>query len=188
MLVTGFGSFEDVGHNPSGEVALALEREPPAGTRVRAVELPVTFGGVEAALERGLAALGEDRPRALLGLGVQKLASFRLERRARGRLTGRRTDNAGRSASRHARGRAVDRATRVPLEPLIELLERAGAPRAVLSEEAGGYVCERTYHALLTAGERLGIPALFLHVPPAEALAPEAQLPIVRALVRALAD
>lgn len=187
VLVTGFGAFEHVGRNPSREVALALERDPPAGAQVVAAELPVAFDRVEAALERGLLALPR-RPDLLLGLGVQKLPSFRLERRARGRLAGRRRDNDGRAASDLRGGPAVDRTTRFDLERLAEVLRAAGAPRVRISEDAGGYVCERTYHALLTAGARLGAPALFLHVPPSEALAPERQAGIVRALVSALVE
>jgi pyrrolidone-carboxylate peptidase len=185
VLVTGFGAYEHVGRNPSREVALALEREPPAGARVVAAELPVAFDRVGTALERGLLGLPR-RPDLLLGLGVQKLPSFRLERRARGRLAGRRRDNDGRAASDLRGGPAIDRSTRFDLERLAEVLRAAGAPRVTISDDAGGYVCERTYHALLTAGARMGAPALFLHVPPSEALAPEHQAPIVRALVGAL--
>jgi len=186
-MVTGFGSFEQVGRNPSREVALALEAAPPRGVRVRAAELPVAFAGVAPALERHLGALAPERPDLFLGLGVQKLASFRLERRARGRLVGRRPDNEGRTASAHLRGRGVERSTRLDLRHLAQVLQGAGAARVEISEEAGAYVCERAYYELLSLGSRLGVPALFLHLPPHEALAAEDQVPVVRALVAAAA-
>jgi pyrrolidone-carboxylate peptidase len=185
VVVTGFGAFEHVQRNASGEVARLLEREPPAGVRVRAAELPVAFADVPLALARHLSALSPSVPDLLLGLGVQKLASFRLERRARGRLAGERPDNRGRSASASQRGRGVDRTTPFALAELARALQEAGAPRVEVSEDAGSYVCERAYYELLEAGRRLGRPALFLHVPPADAVPPERQAPIVRALVSA---
>ncbi len=187
ILVTGFGAFEDVGTNPSREVARALEAEPPAGVRVRAAELPVAFDEVGRALARALGELAPERPAAILSLGVQKLSSYRLERRARGRLTGRRADNRGRTAGELARGRAADRTTPCDLARLAEVLREAGAPRVTVSDDAGAYVCERTYYEVLGAGARLGARALFLHVPPSEAMPAREQVPIVRELVRALA-
>lgn len=185
MLITGFGSFEHVGWNASREVAQALEREPPRGVHVRAAELPVAFAEVAPALARELGALAPERPDLLLGLGVQKKPSFRLERRARGRLSGRRPDNRGATASALQRGRGVDRTTPFDLERLARVLSLAGAARVEVSEEAGGYVCERAYYELLDAAHRFGRPALFLHVPPAGEIPPAEQVPIVRALVAA---
>jgi pyrrolidone-carboxylate peptidase len=185
VLITGFGSFEHVGRNASREVAQALEREPPRGVRVRAAELPVAFAELAPALARELGALYPERPDLLLGLGVQKLPTFRLERRSRGRLEGRRPDVRGTTASALVRGRNVDRTTPFDLERLARVLAEAGAARVEISDDAGGYVCERAYYELLEAGRRLDRPALFLHVPPAGEVAPELQAPIVRALVAA---
>jgi pyroglutamyl-peptidase len=55
-----------------------------------------------------------------------------------------------------------------------------------ISEDAGGYVCDWVYQHILAHGERLGIPAVFLHVPPSLEVPFEEQLPFVRSVVRAL--
>jgi pyrrolidone-carboxylate peptidase len=55
-----------------------------------------------------------------------------------------------------------------------------------ISGDAGGYVCERTFRALLEEGERLEVPAMFLHVPPARAVAASEQTRLVRAMLAAL--
>jgi pyroglutamyl-peptidase len=187
VFVTGFGPFEDVARNPSREVALSLERAPPPGVRVRAVELPVTFEGAPRAVAAAIRSLAPERPDVLLGLGAQKKDYFRLERRARGRLAGDRLDNAGRSAGELGIDGGPDLETDLDLEVLAAALRAAGAERVRVSEEAGGYVCERTYHALLASASEIGAPALFLHLPPTAIVAIEAQVRIVSALAGALA-
>jgi len=186
VLVTGFGAFEQVERNPSGELARALEADPPAGLEVRAAELPVTFDGAPVAVRQAVQRILPRRPKLLLGLGVQKEAYFRLERRARGALTGERTDNSGETASSAGVDAGPDMETSLDLERLAEALRAAGADDVRVSEDAGGYVCERTYHALLSAGTLLNAQALFVHLPPFDALSTESQLPIVRAMLEAL--
>lgn len=184
VLVTGFGPFPGRAVNPSREVARMLEREPPAGVRVVARELPVTFRGAPAAIRAALAELAPERPAALVGLGVQPEPCFRLERRARGRYDGGRADNDGATPDGLGLELGPDRECTLDLERLAEVLRAAGAGEVRVSEDAGGYVCEVTLHTLL--GEAGGAPALFLHVPPAEVLDAEAQARIVRALVAAV--
>jgi pyroglutamyl-peptidase len=187
ILVTGFGPFPGVALNPSREIARALELDPPAGFRVRSAELPVTFLGVAPAIDRALASLPGEPPSAVLGLGVQsKGRHFRLERRARGRLSGDRADNDGRSTAELDLDAGEDLATELDLDPLAEALRRSGAREVEISSDAGGYVCERTYHHLLLRSKVLGVPAVFLHLPPVEVLATEAQIPIVRGLLEPL--
>jgi pyroglutamyl-peptidase len=187
VLVTGFGPFPGRAENPSRDVARALEREPPPGVRVVARELPVTFQGAPSAVHAALADLAPERPKVLLGLGVQPDPWFRLERRSRGSYTGPREGNDGRNADQSGLVDEPERATDLELEPLAASLRAAGARDVRISNDAGGYVCDITYHALLTAAESSGVTALFLHVPPAEVLSAEEQTPIVRALVAALA-
>ena len=186
VLVTGFGAFEDVERNPSGEIARALEAAPPAGLDVRAAELPVTFDGAPVAVRQAVERVLPERPAALLGLGVQKEAYFRLERRARGALVGDRSDNAGETASSAGVDAGPDLETSLELERLATVLREAGADDVRISEDAGGYVCERSYHALLSAGTLLAAPTLFLHVPPVATCPTETQVPLVRALLAAL--
>lgn len=192
IAITGFGAFgagssAPVALNPSREVALALEREPPPGVEVVARELSVTFDGAPAELAAWLASLAP-APGCLLGLGVQSRGGvFRLERRARGQLFGARRDEAGRGASEATAGLAGERATRLDFGRLEAALRAAGAAAVQWSEDAGGFVCERVYHELLAHGERLGVPALFLHLPTAEQVAVAQQTRVVGALVSELA-
>src|SRR5262245_41892924 len=81
VLVSGFGPFEAVGINPSGEIACALAADPPPRTRVRSAVLPVSFARAPEAWDAELARLGGgEQPVLFLGLGVAKRAGFRLER------------------------------------------------------------------------------------------------------------
>ncbi|MCC7014653.1 MAG: hypothetical protein IT454_18980 [Planctomycetes bacterium] len=183
ILVTGFGPFEKHRSNPSRIVAAALEHRPPRGLAVRARELPVSFERAPRELTRFVARHARQRPILLLGLGVQRDGYFRFERRARGRFSTHRIDNDGVSGAALAAAVGPTLRTQVDLSALARALRRAGAHAVRLSNDAGGYVCERTYHALLEAGLAHGIPAVFLHVPPASAVASRTQVRLVRAML-----
>ena len=185
VLVTGFGAFLDVERNPSGEIARLLEAEPPEGCRVRGIELPVTFDGAPAAIAEELERLGET-PVLLLGTGVHRGPCFRLERQARGNLKSDKPDNSGRIAGAEGIAIGEDLATEFDLEGLVPLLEAPELESVMLSEDAGGYVCERTYHALLTEAGARSIPALFLHVLSLQFMESERQAGYARALVAEL--
>lgn len=186
VLVTGFGPFEDRRNNPSRAIAAALERDPPAGLRVRACELPVSFHGAPREVERFLARHARSRPVLVLGLGVQKKSWFRPERRARGTYTTKRLDNDGTVGASLGSSVGPTLETSLDLRLVARLLREAGAPLVRVSRNAGGYVCERTYHALLTSAGSRGIPSFFLHVPPAAAIPASRQARIVRALLEHL--
>ena len=183
LLLTGFGAFESVERNPSGELAQALAGDPGLVTRV----LPVTFRGCAQVLDDALAAL--PRLAGVVCTGVHRGASFRLERRARASLGSARLDNAGEdgaAVSGAMGGGDGDLATSLDLVDLGALLAACGAREVQLSDDAGGYVCERAYrHALVRAAER-GVPAVFLHVPPLELVPLEHQLTVVRGFVTGL--
>jgi pyrrolidone-carboxylate peptidase len=186
ILVTGFGAFAGHGEyptiasNPSRALASRLVGRPPRGVRITALELPVSFRGAPRFLAERLGELAHDSPRLLLGLGVQSLGGgFRLERHALGVLAGDRPDAEGVTASELAAGGAIDRATRLALEPL--------AASVRVSLDAGQYVCECAYNALLALAAERSIDALFVHVPPEDELAVDAQEPYLRALVDELA-
>src|SRR5204862_4802559 len=109
---------------------------------------------------------------------------FRLERRARGIFDTTRPDNDG------ATGAGIDlgptRSTDFDLEKLANRMRAAGAGEVRISEDAGRYVCERTYLHLLTRAEELGARAVFLHVPPVEVIDLERQIACVTALAQEL--
>lgn len=185
MLVTGFGPFEKRRFNPSRVVAAALERDAPRGVRVISCELPVSFHGAPREVERFVARHARNRPLLLLGLGVQRGDYFRFEQRARGRYTTARTDNDGVAGAQVGASVGPTMRTEVDVRELAKLLRSAGASDVRISNDAGGYVCERTYHALLSAGREHGIPAVFLHVPPAAEAPSRVQTRLVRAMLSA---
>jgi len=185
LIVTGFGPFGDVQHNPSGELALALDADPPSGMRVAATVLPVTFDGVPGALERHVKQAGP--PAALLSMGVHPGAGFRLERRARARPTSQVVDNLGRVGGDHGADR--ERVSTLDLDQLQTWLTpfaEASSTSVVVSDDAGGYVCDWTYQHLLQHAEHFGVPGLFLHVPPLELLPMSQQLAFVREVAASL--
>jgi len=187
VLVTGFGPFLDVQENPSGALAEALEAAPPEGIRIRHRVLPVTFEGVPRALAEFLAAPEHVRPTLLLGLGVHRGASFRFEQNARAEPTSDKPDTSGTIGLGMSAGKP--RATSVDVFALArELSDRSQELgfELQLSSDAGGYVCDWTYQHLLRLGEHLRVPALFLHVPSAEAHPVDQQLPFVREVVERL--
>ncbi|MCB9915276.1 MAG: hypothetical protein H6828_09020 [Planctomycetes bacterium] len=187
VLVTGFEPFLDVARNPSGLLAQRLEHEPPAGVSVLGRVLPVSFSATPPVLAGALAEARGAGARALLGLGVHRGAWFRLERGARARLDSPKADDQGLYAAELGPLGERDLATTLDLDALAEVLRAAGATDVRTSDDAGGFLCERAYYDLLAAGEALGVPALFLHVPPLDALELDAQARVVRALVAELA-
>src|SRR5262245_44137908 len=151
VLVSGFGPFEEVGVNPSGEIATALEARPPRGSRVRAVVLPVSFARAPEAWDGRLSELiGQgERPDLCLSLGVAKEPGFRLERFGGPELKlVPRPDVDGRTAAEFTRsGPRLE--SGLDLGRLLEALRGRGIADARLSQTAGGYVCERIYHHVL---------------------------------------
>ncbi len=179
LLVTGFGSFEDVSANPSGALARLLDRRPD----VVGVELPVSFTRAPGALDRVLAGLPAP-PAGILSLGVHPDSGFRLERYARPDLDAERVDvDGGVGAALGWAGPVLE--TSLDLDGLAARLGAAGAECSI-SDDAGRYVCECVYRHGLTRATELGIPGLFLHVPPMASLAVEDQLPAVELVVEAV--
>lgn len=183
VLVAGFGPYFRTGENPSARIATELEREPPAGLDVRAAVLPVTFAGVGGAWDALLARAGAQRPDLLLGLGMHAGATFRLERRARVAMVSASLDNAGVAGRGLVLPGGADRANEAAWEQLAAWLRESGADAVELSDDAGGFVCEASYHHLLGRARELGCPALFLHVPDGTQVAADLQVPIVRGFV-----
>ncbi|MHC4377930.1 MAG: pyroglutamyl-peptidase I family protein [Planctomycetota bacterium] len=166
LLLTGFGPFLKVTDNPSGALARRFDGREAGELTVKGCELPVVFDEVEGALDAALAGL-DDAPVGLLGLGVHRGGQWRVERHARRPLTATKPDVSGRVAAqaRFAPGAAPLISTSFEVIGLAGALSTAGFP-AHASGHAGGYVCDRTYHALLSRARALDVPALFVHVPP----------------------
>lgn len=188
LWVSGFGAFPGVERNPSRELAFLLASQGLGpgwlDLCIDAAELPVVFAEVPGAIDRSLAALASP-PQVLLGLGVRSAGhAFRLERLARGSFDSTRADNSG------ATGAGIDLGptlrTDFDLAPLAAAMQAAGSGPVLLSDDAGRYVCERTYRHLLTRAEDLHARALFLHVPPFDVQPLDRQFQAVAALARAL--
>jgi pyrrolidone-carboxylate peptidase len=164
VFVCGFGAFERVRRNPSGEIVRALAADPPSGLRVEARVLPVSFERAPREWDRFLK--DKRRPALCLGLGVAKKPGFRLERFGRPTLKCiQRADVDGRLPAEFSRpGPALE--TGIDLPGLCSALRARGPVRVRVSRTAGGYVCERICHHLLMRSESLGSQGLFIHVPP----------------------
>lgn len=188
ILVTGFGPFEEVEENPSGRLAERLDADPPPRVEIASRILPVSFRGAGSEIDAALTALEPRRPDAMLLMGVYKKGErFRLERRATTALKAGRPDVLGLEAEALSIAEAPDLETGLDVDALVAALEGAGATDVEVSEDAGGYVCERAYRHAMERGVELTIPTIFLHVPPIKRLGLDQQLRPVRALVTELA-
>jgi pyroglutamyl-peptidase len=164
LLVTGFGPFPGVHHNPSGQIALAIGRSARLkrqGVQVSAHELIVTY----AALPDLAALIASEKPDAILMFGIAaRTKQPRLEKRGENRTRPLSVDASGtRPKSRKLDDYApLIRNVRVPLEPLRLAIARQGF-KPTLSNNAGAYLCNAVLFTAL--GERPQTPTIFVHVP-----------------------
>lgn len=181
ILITGFEPFLDVRENPSGAMIPALLADPPAGASLEGGVLPVSLSrsaeAFDALLDRS------EPPAVVICLGVQRKAYFRLEQRARAALHSVKSDNDGLPAAGVQLEGAPELRTALDLDALSEGLTAGGATDVRISEDAGGFVCERIYHHALTRAAERGFDAVFLHVPPSDAVPVAKQAEIVRAML-----
>lgn len=163
LLVTGFGPFGPVERNPSGAMARRFDGARVAGRAIVGRELPVSFAAVPPALAE---LVDEHAPAAIVALGVQREDWWRLERRAVRPLGSLKADVDGVVALDFDRAaRRAERRTTLDVDGLARRLVDADFV-ARASDDAGGYVCEWCYGQALEHAERIGGPALFVHVPP----------------------
>ncbi|HVY00847.1 MAG TPA: pyroglutamyl-peptidase I [Pseudorhodoplanes sp.] len=169
VLVTGFGRFPGAPFNPSAPLAeklVRLRRPAFSDMRLLAHVFPTSYAAVDRDLPRLLA---EHRPDILLMFGVApKSRRVRIETVARNLLS--RFPDAARFSP--ARRRIADSSLnrlRNPF-PAMRLLAAARTRpcRAVLSANAGRYLCNYIYWRALESAARTGFPKLaaFVHIPP----------------------
>jgi pyroglutamyl-peptidase len=164
LLVTGFGPFPGVHHNPSGQIALAIGRSARLkrqGVQVSAHELIVTY----AALPDLAALIAREKPDAILMFGIAaRTKQPRLEKRGENRTRPLSVDASGtRPKSRKLDDYApLIRNVRVALEPLRLAIQRQGF-KPTLSNNAGAYLCNAVLFTAL--GEKPDAPCIFVHVP-----------------------
>lgn len=164
LLVTGFGPFPGVRHNPSGLIARAIGRSASLkrqGVSVAAHELIVTY----AALPDLKKLISQVKPDAILMFGIAaRTKQPRLEKRGENRTRPLSADASGaRPSSRKLdeKGPLVLN-VRVPLEPLRLAIARQGF-KPTLSNNAGAYLCNAVLYTALR--ERPDVPSIFVHVP-----------------------
>lgn len=161
LLVTGFGPFPTVPHNPSGVLARRLACVPAfrlAGIDVLSDVLTTAYGTLDTELGAALAR----RPDAALMIGVAgRSKAVRVEWRATSRRSTLFPDAKGARASLAERplSRSALR-TPVPAAKALLALQRCGVP-ARLSRDAGRYLCNAAYYRAIESG----VPSLFIHIP-----------------------
>ncbi len=168
LTVSGFGPFLDFPKNPSELVLDHLQPKLSSHSRfrLRTVTFPVIYEG---ALKRIRATVEQTLPDIWLMTGIASdSATLRLERYAHNRYTSSQPDidNVIRHDGKiHDSGPDKYRCG-LPLEPLAAALEEMGIP-AVISEDAGGYICNHYYYLAQQVLTHCVFPSvcLFIHLP-----------------------
>jgi pyroglutamyl-peptidase len=169
ILLTGFGPFPGAPLNPTGPLVEALaRRRTPALRHVR--RIAHVFATSYQAVDRELPVLiARERPDALIMFGLaQRRPLISIETQARNTLTRAVPDASGRLPGASAivpDGRPA-LALPVPAQRLVAAVRAAGIP-AVLSDDAGSYLCNYLCWRAGEAAERDGSARLvaFVHVP-----------------------
>lgn len=187
LLLTGFEPFLNVSINPSGEVARRLSgrvlKSAAGQVEIVGAVLPVSFSRAPMAHSEALAGLPAP-PVAIVSLGVHRGPEFRLETRAGVRYASGQPDNDGQMGAGILLDGPEQLETPYDLIACESWLVEAGAPATMISGDAGGYLCERVFRAGLDVP---GVPALFLHVPPVEALGIDEQVRVIEGFLARLA-
>ena len=164
LLVTGFGPFPRMAHNPSAEIARRVAgslRWRRLGIATRCLILPTTYAALDAELGPAVEAF---QPDAVLMVGVAgRSRQVRIERRATNRVSVLLPDAAGRrpNALTLIKGPMVRDVLLSPARWRAILRRHAIACR--ISQDAGRYLYNAAYYRALATP----VPVLFIHVPQA---------------------
>jgi pyroglutamyl-peptidase len=165
-LLTGFAGYGGRGHNPSGEVARALDGKVVAGLNVAGRVLPVSYATLRSELQNLLTEL---KPRIVISLGMWPgEPAIRLERIGINVADFEIHDNEGAyvtDAAVSGDGSAAMLAT-LPLRAIETSLLAAGIP-ARISATAGTFLCNATLYTVLDIAQTMQPAPLcgFMHVP-----------------------
>ena len=166
LLITCFEPFAGSDVNPSQRACAALTDAPPEGIQLHAV----TLHCVDRACERNLlSAVREVSPDAVFALGEQgRESGLAFERFAINLRDYRIPDNADNRIENQPviTGAPAGCFTTLPVEEMAAAAREAGVPARV-SRDAGTFLCNQAYYALLHARETRAItsPSVFVHVP-----------------------
>lgn len=185
-IISGFGPFEGIEHNPTQDLVETLLETPLDGWEFEGAVLPVSFERAPEVWDELLGSAGAS-PDLLVAFGVAgKASEFALEAWARARPQPKSTsrgDNDGVDVASAAPTAEVDLHSTLDVTALVGRLQaQSDLPPVRRSEDAGAYVCERVYHHVLVRARERGVPGLFVHVPPFEVVDRERQLDFLRAL------
>lgn len=165
VLLTGFEPFGSLDTNVSWEVAKRVAEMSLGAVDLAIEQMPVSFGRVAEVLRD---AVGRHNPDIILSLGQSGSGdSVKLERVALNMMDSKMGDNDGYTPDEEPIDRDGDAAlfTSLPIKSLRSAIEAKGI-NSVISNSAGLYVCNRLYYeALRIERERLGLRALFIHLP-----------------------
>jgi pyroglutamyl-peptidase len=167
VLLTGFEPFDGAAVNPSACAVLGLVAEAaPAGTRLAAEILPVSYARAGAALR---AAALRHRPDVLIATGLAGgRAEISVERVAINVDDARIPDNDGvqRIDTPVVEGGPAAYFSTLPIKAAIAAIRAAGVP-AQVSQTAGTFLCNHIFYRAchLAATELPGMRAGFVHLP-----------------------
>jgi len=171
LLLLAFGPFGPWAENSTGEVsAAAASRLRERGVVVDHRVLPTSLDAVRSLVTQARVV----PPRAILACGLSaKSPSVQIERSARNLADFGIPDVAGLQPSGELLVEGAPEKLHGPLadESLLRRVRAAGAP-AVLSNDAGTYICNALYFSLLDGLVPLGSVVLFMHLPPLPGLLP----------------
>ena len=189
VLVTGFEPFAGSPVNPSQRLVEELAARPPAGVELASAVLPVAY---ERAAGELRAAVCAAEPDVVVCFGqADGRAGISVERFALNLDDAANVDDDGTSSGApvDAEGPAAYRST-LPVDEIVTALRAAGIPAAA-SRDAGGFLCNHVFYALMRALELERPEAIggFVHVPllPEQALETTVASMPLDALVRAAA-
>lgn len=161
LLLTGFGPFPGAPSNPTGAVVARVEAMAP---RLDVEVIGHVFATRWEALDELAAVVAAARPDAILHLGLARRArEIRVERLARRFAAPWAVDAAGAypPAGLLGDGGPFRRPVRLPVERLAARISAAGVP-AVVSEDAGAYLCNALLRRSLAIGDE---PTGLVHLP-----------------------
>ena len=146
-LLTGFDPFGGADRNPSWDAIERLQGTELNGFRIECVQLPVVYDEMAKPLEE---AIQKFKPRAVICFG-QGGPVFSVETIAlNGYNKNKYPDNKGKPPSREEiipKGKA-SLETSLPAEKIVEALN-AAKYHAILSKNAGGYLCNECFYRLM---------------------------------------
>jgi pyroglutamyl-peptidase len=186
VLVTGFEPFGGGVVNPSEQLVERLRAEPPPGVELRTALLPVAYARAAGVLRDALEAA---RPDVVICFGqADGRTGVSVERFAHNLDGAESADNDGVALSTEIdpEGPVAYRST-LPVDAIVAALRAGGIPAAA-SRDAGGFLCNNVFYALMRHLEgRPEVTGGFVHVPllPEQALEKDAPSMPLDTLVRA---